>query len=456
MAMAALAPGADLAAYARGLLAERGGNLAAAKPAYEAALAADPDSLTLLNKSVSLRLRSGDMVGASTLFRETAKRLPERLDIQLAYVDFLQQTSPDDGYAQQLATHTLEAALKRAPGSPELTFKLFRIYENAARRDDALALFRSLLAAPREDASFWSALVPMANTLFPADSDEFRESLDKIHREIVRLAPENADAVREAADYFRLSRRLPEAIAILQAHTMAYPASLSMRTRLGILLLANQKINEGEAELLAVVAIDPDLPLPHESLAKAFERRGEKPLARHHRSELLRVSGGSPNQHLALADEYLADGQPRDARLVLEKAAFTYPQNPAVAAKLAVATSRDPDAAAAAPELFRKAEALAKSKNQPEVLDAAFLEAYGEALGAAGQQPAAEDQLRAAIRSFPPDQPKELADALRKLALLWLNANKNQAAAVSLIQRAEQLDPDNPENHELLRRAQPQ
>jgi predicted Zn-dependent protease len=296
----------------------------------------------------------------------------------------------------------------------------------------------------------------MANTLFPADSEEFRESLDKIHREIVRLVPENADAVREAADYFRLSRRLPEAIAILQAHTKAYPASLAMRTRLGILLLAGQKITEGEAELLAVVAIDPDLPLPHETLAKAFDRRGEKPLARHHRSELLRVSGGSPHQHLALADEFLADGQNRAARLVLEKAAFAYPQNPLIAAKLAVATARDPDAAAAAPGLFRQAEALAKAKNQPEVLDAAFLEAYGQALGAAGQQPAAEDQLRAAIRSFPPDQPKELAAALRKLALLWLDANKNYAAAVSLLQRAEQLDPGNPETQELLRRVQPQ
>jgi len=454
MAMAALAPAADLAAYARGLLAEGRGDLAAATQAYDVALAADPDSFTLLGKAVALRLESGDLVGASTLFRTTAKRLPERLDIQLGYVDFLEQTSPDDGYAQQLAIRTLEAALVRAPRSPVLSVRLFRLYENAARRADALALFRSMLAAPHEDAAFWSGLVPMANILFPADSDEFRNSLDKIHREIIRLAPQDPDAVREAADYFRLSRRLDEAIAILRAHTSAYPASLAIRTRLGILLLANQNVPEGEAELLAIVRIDPDLSLPHETLAKSFLRRGENQLARHHRAEALRIRGGGPREHLALADDYLADGQPRDARILLEKACFTFPQDPALAAKLAIATARDPAAAAAAPDLFRKAEALAKARAQPEILDAAFLDAYGQALGAAGLQPAAEEQLRAAIRSFSPEQPKELAAALCRLAELWLDADKNHAAAVSLIQRADKLDPANPQTQALLRRAQ--
>lgn len=455
LAMPALAAAADLAAYARGMLADGRGDLAAARSSYDAALAADPDSLTLLRKSVSLRVGSDDLVGASTLLRDAADRRPERLDIQLCYVDFLLQNSPDDGYARQLATRTLEAALKRAPGSPLLTTKLFRLYENAERRADALSLFRNLLAAPRPEVEYWYPLVAMANTLFPADSEEFRESLDKIHREILRLAPENADAVREAADYFRLSRRLDEAIAILRGHATAYPASLEMRTRLGILLLADQKTADGEAELLAVLRIDADLPLPHQTLAKSFERRGEKQLARHHRSELLRIRGGGPREYLALADEYLADSQNRDARLVLEKARFAYPQDAAVAARLAVATSRDPSApAGATADLFRLAESLAKARNQPEVLDPAFLEAYGQSLNAAGEQPAAEDQLRAAIRSFPPDQPKELAAALRRLAELWLDANKNHAAAASLIQRADKLDPDHPHHQELLRRAQ--
>ncbi len=450
----AAAAAADLAAYARGLLAEGRGDLAASKAAYDAAQAADPDSLILLRKSVELRLAASDTVAASTMFREAAQRLPERLDIQLGYVDFLLQTSPGDGYAQQLAIRTLEAALLRAPGSPVLGVRLFRLYENAERRADALALFRSMLAAPHDNAAFWAGLLPMANTLFPADSDEFRTSLDKIHREILRLAPDDADAVRDAADYFRSTRRLDEAIGILRGHASAYPASLEIRTRLGILLLASQKVPEGEAELLAIVGIDPNLPLAHQTLAKAFERRGEKQLARHHRSELLRIRGGGPREHLALADEYLADGQARDARLVLEKACFTFPQDPALAARLAIATARDPGAAAAAPDLFRKAEALAKARAQPEVLDATFLDAYGQVLGAAGQQPAAEEQLRAAIRSFTPEQPKELAAALCRLAELWLDANKNHAAATSLIQRAAQLDPANPQPQALLRRAQ--
>jgi Tfp pilus assembly protein PilF len=181
---------------------------------------------------------------------------------------------------------------------------------------------------------------------------------------------------------------------------------------------------------------------------------GNNPRARHHRAELLRIRGGGPREFQGLADEYLADGQPREARLILEKAFFEHPQDAALAARLAIATARDPATKDSAPALFRQAEALAKSRSQPKVLDAEFLDAYGKTLAAAGEQPAAEDQLRAAIRAFPPDQPKPLAAALRNLARLWLDADKNHAAASSLLQRAEQLDPGNPETQELLERTQ--
>ena len=63
-----------------------------------------------------------------------------------------------------------------------------------------------------------------------------------------------------------------------------------------------------------------------------------------------------------------------------------------------------------------------------------------EALIAQGQSKAAEDRLRAAIKSYPPESKKETAAALRRLALLWETENRNLDAARALRQRADALD----------------
>ena len=54
---------------------------------------------------------------------------------------------------------------------------------------------------------------------------------------------------------------------------------------------------------------------------------------------------------------------------------------------------------------------------------------------------AAEDRLRTAIRTYPPDQKKETAVALRRLAAIWQGEKRNEEGAKSLLQRADALDP---------------
>lgn len=404
------------------------------------ALAADPADRGLLERNVALRMRRGDLHGASRLFREAADTHPERLDLQLGYADFLVRSSPGDATARVLATRVLEAALRRQPSEPAVFGRLFRLYENGAQRDASLALYRQLVAAPRDDAGFWLALLPMARTLLPGDSEESRQALDTIHRSLIKLEPLDPGIAREAADYFRQTRRLDEAIDILRAHAAASPGSLEIRIRLGILLMAKGASQEGIDALRAVVAVDQDLPLAHQALAKALESTGDPAGARHHRAELIRIRGAGPREFITLADEYLAAGQPREARLLLEKAIFQYPDHPLVAARLAIASAGDPQTAAAAAPLFAKAEDLARVHKSPEAIDPAFRQAYSKLLAATPD--AAEAQLRAAIRSIPPDQPKQLASALRDLARLWQAANKNEAAAAALLQRAAKLDPD--------------
>ena len=54
---------------------------------------------------------------------------------------------------------------------------------------------------------------------------------------------------------------------------------------------------------------------------------------------------------------------------------------------------------------------------------------------------AAEERLRLAIRTYPPEQKKESATALRRLAGIWQLENRNGEAAKALLQRADSLDP---------------
>jgi len=59
----------------------------------------------------------------------------------------------------------------------------------------------------------------------------------------------------------------------------------------------------------------------------------------------------------------------------------------------------------------------------------------------AKQTKAAEERLRTAIRTYPPDKKKETAAALRRLAGIWQAEKRNEEGAKSLLQRADSLDP---------------
>ena len=71
-----------------------------------------------------------------------------------------------------------------------------------------------------------------------------------------------------------------------------------------------------------------------------------------------------------------------------------------------------------------------------------------------GDSTGAETRLRDAIRRIAPERPGHTALALRKLARVWIEQNRNLAPAASLLNRAKALDPEHPETAELLQRIQ--
>jgi Flp pilus assembly protein TadD len=420
--------------FALGVLAESRGAGDEAALRFENARAEDPMAFPLVERVAGMRLAAGDRAGAVKLYRDLAQARLDDLEIQIAYADFLEAQGRGDALALKLSSQTLEAALTKFPGDPRVVRRLF---QHAQARGDQAGQESLLDQLSADDPAAVLLYASLFKSVFDSGDAAALGQLDKRLLHAFESNSSVPELARAASDHFRDTERRVRAIEILKRHAETTPASLDLRTRLGILYFEAEMNPEGEATLKDVLVIHPRHALAHQALAK-FYRSCEKPeLARFHASELLKIRGGSPADFLKLADEWLAADEPRQARLLLEKAVFNYPDNPDLARKLAIATRRDPATSGLAARLFAEAEAIHTSTDPPEP---AFLVEVAEALIAQGQNQAAEERLRSAIKAFPPSAKKETSSALRRLALLWESENRNLDAARALRQRADALD----------------
>lgn len=422
--------------FARGVLERSRGN--SPDTWFEKAREADPDAWPLVAKVAGLRRAAGDIAGASSLLREFSKDHPERLEAQLYYADFLRDSSPGDDLAAKLAGEALEETLARHPGELQIIRRLFRIYEQQGLREESRQLFGEVVARPGSGAA--RAAAEMARTLFPGDDAESRARIDEVFEKALTRTPGDRSLAQAAAEHFSKTSRWSRAADMLKLHTAADPTSLELRVRLGVLLFAAERGEEGEKELKEVLEIDPRRGRAHHALAKYY-RLAEKPeLARPHAIEALKIRGGDADEFVQLAEELLSDDLPREARLLLEKGLFDHPEHAGISVKLAIATRRDPSTRDSAAWRFREAESL--SGPDGPATEPAFQLEFAECLLECGNTPAAEKRLRTAIKTYGPDEKIETARALRRLAAIWQEEGRNEAAARALLRRAGALDPE--------------
>lgn len=421
--------------YALGVHARFHGNADEAARRFESARLADLLSEPLMKIGAERLLKQNDRSGAIQLYRELADARSGDLAVQLSYADFITGLDRDDALARKLAMETLEAVLVRHPGHPQIIRRLISIHIARGEKPRAKELLESLPADDPECALLYASV---SRTLHEKDDADARAAVDKRLLQALQSHPVSAVLAREASDHFRNTGRVEQAIDVLKQHTQAAPWSLDLRVRLGILRFSAKHDAEGEVTLKEVLAIDPRRALAHQSLAKFYRQHDRADAAVFHARELLKIRGGSPSEFIKLADETLSAGDPREARLLLEKAVFDHPEDLQLAMKLAIATHRDPETRSRASRLFSEAEAIAPDG---KITDPVFLTESDGALIESGQSKAAEERLRAAIRAYPPDAKKETASALRRLAALWKDENRNADAARALLQRADALDP---------------
>ncbi|MFC7337879.1 tetratricopeptide repeat protein [Haloferula chungangensis] len=421
--------------FARGVLEEARGN--EGLEWFEKALAADPEAMSLVSRVGQGRFQAGDLEGASKVYRELAMARPDAVAAQVAYSDFLRMAAPNDDFAAKLATEALERALESSSGDAGVIQRLFRVYEQRGMRDESLALFDQVRKGEVSGGQSALLAADMARTLFPDDDAAVQTKLDEIFHQAMARGPTDPRLARAASEHFRKTGRLDEAVVMLEKHVEVAPSSLELRVRLGVLLLAAERMDEGEGVLKEVLEIDPRQALAHQALAKLYRKQERLDEARPHAAEVLKIRGGDADEFATLAEEFLEAGMAREARLLLEKGLYDFPEVAEIAVQLAIATRRDPQTRNEASRLFREAEALSGvdgPATQPE-----FMREFAECLLEEGKVTPAEDRLRAAIKAYPPEAKGEMAAAMRRLAEIWLAEGRNEAAAKALQKRADSL-----------------
>jgi tetratricopeptide (TPR) repeat protein len=434
MAMVSALNAGSLLDFSYGVLEELRGEDELAIEYYEKAYAADPTAMHLVRMIANKRMEDGDRAAAAAIYQKAVDARPDEPMIRVEFGDFLGRVGKGDSIAERMQEEAYLRVLETMPGDFLPIERLIRLARDKGRDDDARKLLEQLDTNTPEAVRYY---VATTKSLYDSKDDAARARIEKCFTAATASHPEWSSIARAASDHFREAGDMEQAISILKGHVAAAPSSLDLKIRLGILLIASKQDDQGIATLKEVLDVHPGKALAHESLAKQYRLQGQHKQARAHAAELLKIRGGIPDEFVKLADELIADGEFRAARLLLEKAAFDHSDDASLMMKLAIATSRDPETKDKAARLFREAESMLAN---PADMNPAFLLASAKELIAQGQSKAAEERLRNAIRTFPKDAKAETAAAMRALAGLWISEGRNTDAANALISRAEGLE----------------
>ncbi len=420
--------------FSYGILEEQHGNDKRATELFESAYAADPMAMPLVRRMVEIKMKSGDKLAALGIFEKVITARPDEIGVRIEYGDFLETIGRGDGLADRKREEAYLKVLEAMPGKVLPIERLIRFARDKGDDTKARELLETLDMNSQEAVNYYIATT---KSLYDGKDEEAKKRITERYQKAMENHPEWAGIARSASDYFREAGNMKEAIRMLDLHTTAAPSSLDMRIRKGILHFASEEDEAGVKALKDVLAIHSRKVLAHESLAKFYRKKEQLDEALFHSAELLKIRGGTPEEFEQLATELIAAGKNRDARLLLERAVFNHPENARLMTQLAVAAVRDPESKDKALRLFREAENM---MSNPSQMDPNFLLEFSQELVVQGQNKAAEERLRNAIKTFPKTATKETATALRALAGIWNAEGRNADAAKALISRAEALE----------------
>jgi Tfp pilus assembly protein PilF len=353
-------------AVAEGEAALARGEEAAARLAFERALAVEPDNVAAHTYLGVLADRAGDLASAERHFAAAARaapRLPSALNNYGAILTRLGRT--------EQARAQFEASLKLDERQPNALVNLAQIRFAAGQPED--------LRAARDLFARADAIAPDA----------------ELARALVVIALKLGDRASAATAYRAYAARLKDAptATLSTTPTEPTPTTPAARAELGAALLEADLLDEATAELNAALAVEPNNVAAVVALARAQLRRRDVPGAgRTLEAAVARGLDAAP-VYAALAEVYAAGGYVENAIPAMRLAVERDPRNEAYHYRYALLLI---DTRAPAAAVIRMKEAL---KTLPA--SARVWLALGIAQLTEGSHADAEQSLRRALELDP-------------------------------------------------------
>ncbi len=433
---------AAFAAFAQGFVAEENSDQEKMLESYRKALELDPGNPELAVKVAYELARRNDPSAAIQVLKDAIKAAP-REPLPCVY---LSQLYAKNLNKPDLAIKYAEQALALAPDNFGALQAVYELYAANGQEKKADQLLDRATKTASTTPKYWVQLGELEQRLWLKDDGAAEPAqlgkMNAAFRKAAEFGKGDAQILTKVADYFVLSKQVPEAIpyylAILALKPDAGDAPLNnVRDKLARSFLITDQRDDAIRQLEDIVKESPLRFETYELLGELYLAKDdpEKALASFEHSLLL--DGGDPARHERLALLLFQAKPPRYDRAIdiLDAARKKFTDRPALSYLLGVALSqakRHPEALAA----FSDAQALAEAGHE-DLLSAEFYFSYGAAAEQAGLFDKATELLKRSLELDP-----EKAQSYNYLGYMWTDRNEHLDEAGELIKKALVLEPD--------------
>lgn len=229
------------ASLANALERFRRGDLAGARAAIEAALAATPDEPALLDFAGLVAAQAGDAAGAIPHFRRALALAPDSMTTRINLATALVAAG---------ALDEAGALCAAGGGDPKLLRLGAYVHQQQGRLDAAAAAYEAVLAALPGDFESWNNL---GNTLAAlGDGDGAAAAV----RRAIALRPDLVEMVINLANILGQAERPDERLAVLREAARVSPDHAGLQVELGLAEAAAQDFAAAERAYRAALRIE--------------------------------------------------------------------------------------------------------------------------------------------------------------------------------------------------------
>ncbi|MFN2477402.1 MAG: tetratricopeptide repeat protein [Chthoniobacterales bacterium] len=441
-----------LANFVDGARLEDAGEIEAALVAYQKVLTVDPGEVELASRVASLLVRQEDFPRAIDVLKDAIKANPKEasayLQLAVIYARYLQKPAQALTYANQ--------AIALDPENIDAYQRVYEIELSTGDSAKAIVALDRALKVQSSDGTFWTKLGKLyATILFKPGEEPKRQDIQRVNdvfKRAVATAGDDANILKDAADYFAASQQIPEAIPLYLKVLELEPEDANAREKLATgFVMTNQRAKAIEM-LNEIIALHPERFQPYDLLAqllddeaRALQRDGKADLAKAGFAKAAAAYEQSLLINPAHAQTYLRLGEVligplrenERAERILTDGRLRFPQSPEFSYLLAIA-QREAKHTQQAVMTFEEAKHEAEATGAA-MLNGRFYFDYGVAAERAGFYDKAADLLRQSAVL----DPGNAAEVYNYIGYMWAEQNMQLEAAEEMVKKALELDPNN-------------